>query len=235
MRTATAGTRQAAALAALFCTLAGGPVAATTQFFTDQALFLAAGGASLNFEGFNDARFPAGVQSYTGFTLAEQGGSSNVVQSSRANNVMPAALVEGLGYVFYDDNGNSRAVFTFDGTINAFGIFVTSNFDGVAGAAGDITIAGTFGSEALRLTINQPRFWGVIAQTPFSTVTFDMALEPLVAFDALRHGTILPPPPPPPVLPPPAVPEPRSWAMLLAGFALVGMAGRRRRTGRPSA
>ena len=220
MRTATAGTRHAAALAALLWTLAAAPVAATTQFFTDQALFLAAGGANLNFEGFNDARLPAAVQSYTGFTLGEQGGSSNVVQSSRANNVMPAALVEGLGYMFYDDNGNSRAVFSFAGTINAFGIFVTSNFDGVPGAQGDMAIQGAFGNESLTLTANQPRFWGVISDMAFSAVSFVMPQEPLVAFDSLHHGTIVPNNP---------IPEPRTWAMLLAGFAMVGLAGRRRR------
>lgn len=208
-----------AGLASLIGTLLATPAFAATQIFTDEASFLAAGGAGLTFEGFDDARGPAATQVYNGFTLAEQGGSSNVIQSSRANNVLPAGRVEGLGYVFYDDNGNSRALFSFAGTINAFGLFVTSNFDGVAGAAGDMAITGSFGSESLRLTINQPRFWGIITATPFSTVTFAMPLEPLVAFDALRHGTILPPT---------AVPEPRSWAMLLAGFALVGVAGRRR-------
>lgn len=215
--------RAAAGLAAAVAglVLLAAPAAATARFFTDQSSFLAAGGDSLNFEGFNDARQPAANQAYAGFTLAEQGGSSNVVQSSRANNVLAAGLVEGLGYVFYDDNGNSRAVFGFAGTINAFGIFVTSSFDDVPGATGDMAISGDFGTELLRLTINQPRFWGVISETPFSAVTFTMPQQPLVAFDALRHGTILPPPPP-------AIPEPRSWAMLLAGFALVGLAGRRR-------
>jgi hypothetical protein len=226
MRTTTAGTRQAARLAVLLCALSAGPVAATTQFYTDQASFLAAGGASLTFEGFNDARGPAQIQNYNRFTLAEQGGSSNVVQSSRANNVMPAALVEGQGYVFYDDNGNSRAVFNFAGTINAFGIFVTSNFDGVPGAQGDMAIQGAFGNQSLTLSANQPRFWGVIADIAFSAVTFVMPQEPLVAFDSLHHGTIVPQEP---------VPEPRTWAMLLAGFALVGLAGRRRRlTGQPA-
>jgi hypothetical protein len=126
--------------------------------------------------------------------------------------------------VFYDDNGNSRAVFNFADTINAFGIFVTSNFDGVADAQGDIAITGSFGSDTLGLTINQPRFWGVIADTAFSSLTFTMPLEPIVAFDALRHGTIVPPPPPPD-----PVPEPQSWALLLVGFVLVGFARRRRR------
>ena len=210
-----------AGLALLMGTSAAMPATAATRIFADEASFLAAGGAELNFEGFNDARGPAANQIYNGFTLSEQGGSSNVVQSSRANHVLPAGLVEGLGYVFYDDNGNSRALFSFAGTINAFGIFVTSSFDGVPGATGDMAISGGFGTGLLPLTINQPRFWGIISETPFSTVTFTMPLEPLVAFDALRHGTILPPPLP-------AIPEPRSWAMLLAGFALVGIAGRQR-------
>jgi hypothetical protein len=93
----------------------------------------------------------------------------------------------------------------------------------VADAQGDMAITGGFGSELLRLTINQPRFWGVITDTAFSTITFTMPLEPTVAFDAARFGTIVPPPPP--ALS--AVPEPRSWALLLAGFAMVGLASRR--------
>ncbi|MFZ4383028.1 MAG: PEPxxWA-CTERM sorting domain-containing protein [Sandarakinorhabdus sp.] len=206
----------------IICALLSAPAAATS-FFTNQAAFLAAGGATLNFEGFNDARALAALQQYDGFTLAEQAGAGNSIQSSRNNNVLPAGLVEGAGYVFYDDNGNSRAVFNFAGTINAFGIFVTSNFDGVPDAQGDMAITGSFGSDTLGLIINQPRFWGVIADAPFSSVTFTMPLEPVVAFDSLRHGTIAPP------SAPPAVPEPQSWALLLVGFALVGFARRRRR------
>lgn len=194
--------------------------APATTFFTSEAAFLAAGGTVLTFEGFNTARAGAAIQQYDGFTLAEQAGSSNSIQSSRNNNVFPAGLVEGLGYVFYDDNGNSRAVFTFAGTINAFGIYVASNFDGVPGATGNIAINGAFGNQSLELTANQPRFWGVIANMAFSTVTFLMPQEPIVAFDAVRHGTIVPEDP---------VPEPQSWALLLAGFALVGWASRRRR------
>ena len=199
------------------------PATAATNFFTSESAFLAAGGYTLSFEGFNDARAGAALQNYAGFTLGELGGTSNSIQSSRNNNVVPAGLVEGAGYVFYDDNGNSRAVFSFDGTMNAFGIFITSSFDGVADAQGDMAITGGFGSELLRLTFNQPRFWGVIADAPFSTITFTMSLEPTLAFDALRHGTIVPP------QPPSAVPEPQSWALLLMGFALVGYARRRRR------
>jgi hypothetical protein len=37
-----------------------------------------------------------------------------------------------------------------------------------------------------------------------------------------------PPPPPPPVTPP--IPEPATWAMLIAGFGLVGATARRRKT-----
>lgn len=214
---------QRAGLAFVIGALLSAPAAATTSFYTNEAAFLDAGGATLSFEGFNAPRAGAALQNYAGFTLGELAGSSNSIQSSRSNNVLPAGLVEGAGYVFYDDNGNSRAVFSFDGTINAFGIFVTSNFDGVPGAQGNMEITGGFGSDTLGLTINQPRFWGVIADAPFSTITFTMPLEPLVAFDALRHGTIVPP------SPPAAVPEPQSWALLLLGFALVGFARRRRR------
>ncbi|MCS6986405.1 MAG: PEPxxWA-CTERM sorting domain-containing protein [Sphingomonadaceae bacterium] len=44
--------------------------------------------------------------------------------------------------------------------------------------------------------------------------------------DPLPGGGISPPPPPPP---PPPIPEPATWAILVAGFALVGSALRRRR------
>lgn len=223
MQQAAKLTKIAAVICALLA-LPAAPAAAVAQFFTDEAQFLAAGGAGLNFEGFNDRRAQSSIQAYTGFTLAEELGNSNSMLSSLGNNVMPSALVEGSGYVFYDDNGNSRAVFTFASPINAFGIFVASNFDAVAGAQGNIAIIGNFGTgagnQSLTLTINQPQFWGVIADTAFTTVTFNMPMEPIVAFDALRHGTIIPPV---------VVPEPDAWALLLAGFGLTGATMRRRR------
>ena len=141
--------------------------------------------------------------------------------------MLPAARVEGAGYAFYDDNGASTALFQFAGTINAFGLYVTSNFDGVPGASGSIAISGDFGSFGRALLPNQPAFWGIIAETSFSSVRLAMPLEPLVGIDAVQFGTLTPLP---------AVPEPRSWALLLAGFGMIGLARRQlwRRIRRPA-
>lgn len=71
-------------------------------------------------------------------------------------------------------------------------------------------------------------FAGAAPSTP---VFFPAAGFPPIPPVVPGGGGVLPPVTPPPTFPPavPGVPEPAAWAMLIAGFGLVGMAARRPR------
>jgi hypothetical protein len=64
---------------------------------------------------------------------------------------------------------------------------------------------------------------------PIEITPFGQGATPLLALSEGPGGAILLPPPGPTIPPAlPAIPEPDAWAMLIAGFGLVGLAMRRR-------
>jgi hypothetical protein len=65
------------------------------------------------------------------------------------------------------------------------------------------------------------RFVGITGSTPIGGIRFVNYFGGKIEVDHLQYGV------------PGAVPEPASWAMMIAGFGLVGAAARRRSPGRP--
>jgi hypothetical protein len=96
-------------------------------------------------------------------------------------------------------------------TLNSFRVFDQCCKPGGETNSGSVDLMGVFGS--LTLTGFANPVGGFITES-------SLPLPP-----------VEPPPPPPP--PPPAIPEPASWAMLIAGFGLVGAVQRRRRATGP--
>lgn len=184
-------------------------LSAQTTFYNNLTAFNTAAGPLAGFQGFNDNRPPQASHNYGPFTIAETNGIDLVVTTVN-NNFFTAATVEGAGSIWYDDNDDSRAVFTFAAPINAFGISVAT------AAAGTMSVFGGAWNTTFALAANQPVFWGVISTTAFTTVTFDMSGGPEVGFDALRFGTTT------------VVPEPQTWAMLLVGLGAMAVRARRR-------
>ncbi len=187
------------------------PASAAPVFFNDAAAFTAAAGALAGFEGFNDSRPVSETLVYAGFTLGESNGVDVVGHTVDFPGLLDAAVVEGAGAALYDDNDSSIGTFSFGASISAFGLWVTTN------EAATMSVGGSGGSTSFDLQASVPAFFGLINLDGFTAVTFDASGGPLVGFDALRFGEAS------------VVPEPATWAMLIAGFGLVGAAQRRRR------
>ena len=135
----------------------------------------------------------------------------------------------------------------FAGSIVA-NLFVTLDADGgvatgISGTRNGETVTGLsdfLGSDNT-LSVNSPfvSFNGLSYSVAsgqsfnlFSLVTFDFEVgsanqDRVAIVNVSVTPSDTPPPPPPP--PPSSVPEPASWAMMVAGFGVVGSALRRRR------
>jgi hypothetical protein len=113
----------------------------------------------------------------------------------------------------------SSATFTFNSPITVFGVDMMG--PGTVGAT-DITINWVNGSSQIYTGItglsNTVWFSGVIDSTPFISVTFSgTAPDDGIDFDRLQFRSAG------------VVPEPETYAMLLAGLGLLGFIGRRRK------
>ncbi len=192
-----------------------------------------------SFEGFaNGTSAPLNL-SFTGSAgslNATLSGSGTVRTAPRSSPTGSGQFaVDGNNYFFID--GTSFTV-TFDSPIAAFGFFaadledlvginVTLNYDGGGSAAynlGDVygPYSGPF------LASGSVHFLGFIdVDNPFASVVFSgvNAGGDFLAFDKFTIGDAAQ------VVNPPSgvIPEPATWAMMIAGFGLVGGAMRRRR------
>ena len=198
--------------------IAAGPASAAQTIYTTRTAFDTAAGAGLAFESFETQRNGQTV-SYPPVTVSETNDSFNLIVHTSNAATFTAATTDGLRSIwFIDFTGNSLATFSFLNPITAFGI------DTAFSQARTATFAGGV-SGSLSLAANTPGFFGVISDTPFSTVTVDLnGSVTNVGFDALAFGIAAPPPAP--------VPEPATWAIMIAGFGLVGAAMRRRNAAR---
>lgn len=135
----------------------------------------------------------------------------------------------------------------FDLTRTGGGVFSIGSFDAGAGRASialSYTLAGylaganTYNQVFTSLSTSGSKTF-TLTPTPTANLfdRIDFAFGSLVTgssalLDNINVATIdAPPPPPPPVIPPVgAVPEPATWAMMIAGFSMVGSTMRRRKS-----
>jgi hypothetical protein len=180
--------------------------AATT--YTSEAAFLAASGGGLSFESFEN---PSEV---TGTSVTFAAGTFTCSPSQYCPGFfgVRGGATDGVQSVYFATP--SSATFTFSTAITHFGIDVIGA--GTAGAT-DITINYVNGSSVLytNYSAGGVLFAGVIDTIPFLSVTFSgTAPDDGIDFDRLQFKA--------------AVPEPATWALMIAGFGMVGFAMRRR-------
>ena len=198
--------------------LSAAPAWAAQTLYTTRALFSAAAGPGLAFESFETQRNGQTVV-YPPVSVSETNDSFNLIVHTSNNPTFTGATTNGSHSIwFIDFTGNSRATFTFAAPITAFGI------DTAFSQARTATFSGGV-SGALSLAANSPGFFGAISDTPFTSVVVDLSGSGTnVGFDALAFGIAAPPSAP--------VPEPAAWAIMIAGFGLVGAAMRSRNAAR---
>ena len=153
-------------------------------------------------------------------------------ESANGNPSNPFSTTEGPG-----DQGKWLGIpiyftsFTFDVPTYSFGFYATG-LDADAGAFFSLLFddAPATVENIYPLPVNATggiMYWGVVFDAPVHKVEFtrsrNQALD-IFSLDGISFNVA--PAPPPPVG---GVPEPANWAMLIAGFGLVGASLRRRR------
>jgi hypothetical protein len=193
--------------------------------FSDRATFIGAAGAVMT-EGFDgvaaDTSFTNNTLSFTGFRLRadDVSGFAAVfnfvdVPALAGGAITPANFdVDGTTLLTLGVNTGVSVTFTFNRPITAVG-FDTRRMQNL-GDHVEIAVSGTTQSPPVL-----PLFVGYVSATPFTTLTFNRHALATVgdsfSVDNLTFSSSA------------AVPEPASWAMLIAGFGLVGAMARRRR------
>lgn len=216
-------------VAVAFVLVAGStlPSTAAVVEFTTRADFVAAAGASTT-ETFDsiapDTQFRTQAVDVGTFAIAGFGPNQ---ASWNAINPTPAP-----GNTIYNVNGSSFIVgatdvdtgfsITFDSAITAFGADFRglNNQDNVARTF--VVVNGTELEAPIVAGNDVGSFFGFVSDTPFTTITFirnpDLISGHMDAFgmDNVTFATG-------------AVPEPSTWAMMIVGFAGLGLATYRRR------
>jgi hypothetical protein len=217
------------------------PGASTTNSSVAQAAFLAA--AALKgpvFTNYLDNEPLGNLQSYHiagGLQVNLSVGSydpQNTVQGIRNDSPngdpnLPFSTTEGPG-----DQGKWLGIpiysttFTFDVPTYSFGFYTTGLNIG-AGTFYSVTFDDTPATvQYMPVNANGGiSYWGVVFDAPVQKVEFFRSRNQSIdsfGLDGISFNVAPPPPPPGP-----GVPEPASWALLIAGFGLVGAAQRRRR------
>lgn len=196
----------------------GASAHASTSFFNNEAAFLAAAAAPLNFESFENATSPSAT------TVAFAGGTFACAGTGYCPGFFGTWTLgadTGVQSVYFASPDS--ATFTFNSPITAFGVHI--------GGAGDVspnTLTATLGNGDSGLALNNytgdysvfgsnNQYFGAISTTAFTTVTFTTSNSgDGIAFDSMSFGVA-------------AVPEPETYAMLLAGLGVMGAVARRRR------
>lgn len=217
---------------------AGTAAQATTTVYTDEAAYLAAiSGAAT--DSFDDL----GVQFY-GDSITRSAGDYGYQLG--ATNGLYGAGENGDGWISTNDPAQAITFTNFSGGVSAIGgYFFGSNINGAYAAIGELALTFTDarGVQTLQLAPwpTEGAFLGFVSsdgiqslsvqETGFAIPDGMTPEEAATYFQWPTANNIIlgqsPQDAPPP--PPPAVPEPASWALMLAGFGLVGAAMRGQR------
>ncbi len=212
---------------ALLVAAAAAPAAATT--YTDLAAFLAAVPGTSVIEDFETAA-PKDVQlgslsRASGTYFALQGGHAIVVASSGYDNfgagvspTVSAVLTANDTENFRGTLGDPTLAYGFDVLLSDFYTTTVVSFFSASSA-----LLGSLSFAADADATNNARFAGITSATPVSYFTF-VSTGPNVQNSGIDNIRALPGGAPLPG----AVPEPATWALLLGGFAMTGVALRRR-------
>lgn len=213
------------ALAASAFSLAS-PASATIQFFTSKAAFEAAT-ANRGVDSFNELVYDARGES-------ELRAAGDYFYTASASEVALYGAVDGTGFLSTASILDILRLDSFSGNITAIGgVIFGSDFDGLftAEAGLDLVVetANEQRSEAI-FNLTRSSFFGFTAPTPITALSIAVRQAPpsevWVSLDDLTLGQ---------AAGVAVVPEPASWAMLFAGFGLVGVTMRRRRIIRAAA
>jgi hypothetical protein len=210
----------------LACTLSGGAGAATTFYsagddsstnFGEMTASAAAGAAF-------DAMVPTATRidfeaaTPAGFTWSSGSVTNVPFVTGCAHRCGFNTTVGGQNYLGF---GSGTITFTFASAINRFGVYVTGLQNTLVG--GPTTLY--FSDGSAQSTTLAPVEGGGGAFIGFSTTGAVTSLSfytrsDIVGFDDIRYAFV----------DAAAVPEPATWALMIGGFGLAGMAARRRRS-----
>jgi hypothetical protein len=199
--------------AVLAIAAAGSAMAATT--YSDRASFLAAVASPTTID-FNNGAPLNGIDygpqgTFQGVTFA----SDSISELNPAFGALAAGAAFASDYLIWEGNVPQELLtVTFATPVTAMG------FDFME-ARGKI-VPFTFAGAGLTTVVNSaadPSFFGIVSATPFSSFTavIDMNPGPNAAFPTLDNFTFA-------TALSGGAPEPASWALMLAGFALAGAA-----------
>ncbi|NNM78035.1 PEPxxWA-CTERM sorting domain-containing protein [Sphingomonas sp. ID1715] len=207
--------------AALAIAVASSAEAATYTVYTDRAAFLAAAGqvASEDFNSGNPENFFFRESSVDigDFRLTDVRSPQTGLFSKIGATPVGGQTIDGTRFVetFGVSGGAQDAglVLTFDNALRAFG----ANF--ASGGSNNVQLR-IGGESFFKTNFSLGGFFGVVADGDFNDVLITAPINTgtIVAFDNVLYGSGAA-----------AVPEPASWAMMIAGFGIAGATARSRR------